>query len=126
MTFSLIKLILRIPLSDKDQTNLVNAVINRLGIPLRSILAIDGNRRILVNGRPLSIEQSQQIQEGSYALLKNPARKLIRDQVRFQAVDKGYLQSNDPKVQLFYKAALLFAQEEDELVRTLAGNPDII
>lgn len=126
MIATLIKLILRIPLSDRDQTLLVNAVINRIGIPLRSILAIDGNRRILVNGSPLSIEQSQNLQEGAYALLRNPARKLIRDQVRFQAIDKGYLQSNDPKLQLFYKAALLFAQEEDELVRTLAGNPDII
>lgn len=126
MIVSLIKLILRIPLTDKDQTNLVNAVINRVGIPLRNILAVDGNRRILVNGSPLSIEQTQGIQEGAYALLRNPTRKLIRDQVRFQAVDKGYLQSNDPKVQLFYKAALLFAQEEEELTRVLAGNPDII
>lgn len=126
MVLSLIKLILRIPLSDKDQLALVNSVINRVGIPLRSILAVDGNRRILVNGSPLSIEQSQSIQEGAYALLRNPARKLIRDQVRFQAIDKGYLQSADPKVQLFYKAALLFAQEEEELTRQLAGNPDII
>lgn len=109
-------------LSEKEQTHVVNTLLRRIDIPTRAILAVDGSRRVLVNGRPLSIEQSQSIQEGAHALLRNPTLKLVRDQVRFQAVDKGFLQSDNPSTQLFYKAALLYAQEEQRLVESLIGS----
>lgn len=110
-------------LSQKGRLMLVNSVIHRLGMPTRSILAVDENRRIVVNGQPLSLEQSESIQQGATALLRNPALKLIRDQIRFSAIDRGYLQNtnSDRYQDLFYKAALLYAQEEQELTRQLAG-----
>lgn len=109
-------------LSLADKTVLLNAVINRLAVPLHAIISTDENRRILVQGKPLSIEQTETLHESAVALKDNQARRLIRDQVRFVAVDKGFLQSKDPEAQLFYKAALWFAQEEDALVESLAGS----
>jgi hypothetical protein len=61
------------------------------------------------------------LNESAIALKDNQALRLIRDQVRFMAVDKGYLQSKDPEAQLFYKAALWYAQEEQALIDSLAG-----
>jgi hypothetical protein len=113
-------------LSIKDKNVLVTAVINTLDIPTRSILTTDENRRILVQGVPLSIEQTQQLQESAFALTNNQALHLIRDQVRFTAVQNGFLTNvdADPIRELFYKAALWYAQEEKVLIASLAGSQD--
>lgn len=124
MIARIVAFLLRKNLSLADRTILVNAVIHRLGIPTRAIITVDDHRRIVVNGSPLSIEQTQSLQKNAYALSKNQALKLIRDQVRFRAVDLGFLQSKDPEAQLFYKAALWYAQEETELIESLAGTQD--
>jgi hypothetical protein len=107
-------------LSVSVRTILVNAVIHSLEMPpTRAIISKDESRRILVQGKPLSEEQAALFLEGAYALTTNPAQKLIRDQVRFMAVDRGFLQSSNPETQLFYKAALWYAQTEQELVLEL-------
>lgn len=113
--------LLSLPLSVRDRTAIVNAVIHRFDVPSRAIISVDENRRILVQGEPLSLEQSVALQEASVSLRNNSALKLIRNQVRFQAVDNGFLQSPDPETQLFYKAALWASQEEDKLIDYLAG-----
>jgi len=117
-------LLKNVPLSVEDRNVLVTAVINRLDVPVRAIITLDDSRRIVVQGKPLSIEQTQSLQEGAVALRTNVARQLIRDQVRFKAVDVGYLQNthSDKYQELFYKAALWFAQEEDALVESLSGS----
>lgn len=122
MIAGLISFLLRKNLSIKSKTALVNAVIDRLGVPLHAIISTDDNRRILIQGKQLSIEQTELLFSSAVALKDNYARKLVRDHVRFMAVDLGYLQSKDPEVQLFYKAALWFAQEEDRLIDSLTGS----
>lgn len=126
MIAKIIAFLLRKNLSVSDRVVLVNAVINRLEIPTRAIITVDDNRRIVVQGKPLSTEQTQSLQESAFALANNPALKLIRDQVRFQAVDLGYLQNvdSDKYRELFYKAALWYAQEETALIASLAGTKD--
>lgn len=124
MLVKILTFLLRKNLSLKDRDALVNALINRLNVPTRAIITTDENRRILVQGNPLSIEQTIALREAAYALTTNHALKIIRDQVRFQAVDRGFLQSSDPETQLFYKAALLYAQEETELINSIAAIQD--
>lgn len=124
LTF-VIRFLLRKNLSVSERTALVNVLIHNLGLPpVKGIITTDENQRILVQGSALSVEQTIQIRESAVALKNNHALKLIRDQVRFMAVDKGFLQSDNPESQLFYKAALWYAQEESNLIEGLAGYQD--
>ena len=109
-------------LSVKDRTKLVNALINNAldAVPLKAIITIDENRRILVDGKALSPEQNVALTEGAYAALNNQALQLVREHVRFAAIDQGFLKSDDPTKQLFYKAALWYAQEEKNLLTDLS------
>ncbi len=111
-------------LSVKGRTIVVNAVINRAGLPIRSIITTDGSHRILIQGKPVSVEQAASLRAGAIALRSNPTLKVIRDQVRFLAIDRGFLQTDEPIQQLSYKMALWYAQEETQLIDMLAGAQD--
>lgn len=114
-------------LSVQDREILMRKVMHSLDIvPLRAMITTDENRRVLVQGKPLSIEQGIILRESASALLKNQAQKLIREQVRFSAIDQGFLQNEkaDPYRELFYKSALWYAQAEKELVEAIAGSQD--
>lgn len=104
---------------------LMPLVMHRLGaVPLTAMIQVDENRQILVRGRPVSTEQLVMLKESAAVAVNSQARNLIKEQVRFMAIDQGFLKSDDPKTQTFYKAALWFAQEEDTLLRQMAGPQD--
>lgn len=108
--------------SEKERLSLVNAVLRNIdAVPLRALIDVDDNRRILVRGKLASTEDLIVLQQSADTALNSVARNLIHEQVRFMAIDKGYLQSDDPKTQLFYKAALWFAQQENDLLKQMAG-----
>lgn len=124
MIVQVIKWLWRSRLSDKDRLSLLNIVIHRLDIiPLRAIITVDENRRVLVQGKPLDTEQLIVLRESASSTLNSYARNIIREQIRFAAIDQGFLKSDDPQTQLFYKAALWFAQEEQNLLENIAS-PD--
>lgn len=128
MIAKLVAWLLRQDLSVKNRGILMNAVINSLDtVPLRAMISTDENRRVLVQGKLLSPEQAISLRESATSLLNNQAMKLIREQVRFAAIDQGFLQNEkaDPYRELFYKAALWYAQSERELVEAIAGSQDL-
>lgn len=115
----------RVSLSAKDRLVLTNAVIHSMhAVPLHAIITVDENRRVLVGGKAFSAEQMLALRESADTALNSQARALIREQVRFAAINNGFLQSEDPRTQLFYKAALWFAQEEQNLLQQMSGTPD--
>lgn len=112
-------------LSEQDRLTLLTEVMHSLkAVPLRAIITVDEDNRIFIQGKPASVEQLMSLQESAASALNSTARNLIREQVRFAAVDKGFLKSDNLKTQLFYKAALWYAQEEDELLRQMAATTD--
>lgn len=112
-------------LSEKDRLVLLTGVMHSINtVPLHAIITVDENRHILVQGKPLNVDQLLTLQESAVSVLNSQARNLIHEQVRFAAIDQGFLKSDDPKTQLFYKAALWFAQEETTLLKQLAGASD--
>lgn len=111
--------------SEQDRLVLLTKVMHSLdAVPLHAIITVDENQRILIQGKLATVEQLIALQESATSVLNSQARNLIREQVRFAAIDQGFLKSDDPKTQLFYKAALWFAQEETELLQRMAGIPD--
>lgn len=112
-------------LSEQDRLALLTRVMHSLeAVPLHAIITVDESQRILIQGRLATVEQLVSLQESATSVLNSQARNLIHEQVRFAAIDQGFLKSDDPKTQLFFKAALWFAQEESTLLKQLAGLPD--
>lgn len=115
-------LLKRKKLSEKDRLVLTNYLLESIKtIPLRSLITQDPNRVIHIQGVPLSVEQSIALRESAKAALNSKARQTVQDQVRFAAIDKGYLKSYDQTDALFYKAAIWYSQEENQLLEWLAG-----
>lgn len=117
-------LLRRKKLSVKDKTVLLNAILDTIkAIPLQSLVAQDTNRNIYVMGKRLNDDEAFKLRENAGAVLRSNARKLVQDQVRFAAIDQGYLKSDDPTAALFFKAALWYAQEENAVLEKLADTP---
>lgn len=117
--------ILRRNWSVQDRTALTNTLLKSVGaLPLRAVITAD-KQRVLIHGKPVSADYLISLRTSAETALSSTARNLIHDQVRFIAIDQGFLQSADPTTQLFYKAALWFSQEETDLLKQLAGNPGI-
>lgn len=90
--------------------------------PLRGIIAYDDANRMMVNGRRVSPDQLLTLRDSAQNALDNGALKLIREQVRFNALNQGYLQNTDPSKDAgFYKSVLWYAQEEINILQALAG-----
>lgn len=107
--------------SNKDRATLTNALMKGIdAFPIRSIVVIDGPQNISVQGKQLDGVQVASLRESASAALNNRAISLIRDQVRWKAIEEGFLKSDNPEHQLFYKAALWYAQEEKNLLYQIA------
>ncbi len=109
-------------LSNEDRQLLTTAVIDRLGaLPMRARIIEDEMGIIYVDGKQLTLQAAQKISETAKAMLNNFARKFVREQVVWMAIQKGVHSNTTPEEGLFAKAALYFYQEEDALYRKLAG-----
>lgn len=111
-------------LSEKDRQALLTIILKSVdAVPLRAMITIDENRQILVNGKQVSEEQRESIVNGARSALNNPALALVRENVRFSAINIGYLQNEkaDPYREVFYKSALWYAQEEKNVLTELAS-----
>lgn len=108
-------------LSIEDRNVLTNAVLDRLyALPFHDIITIGQDGKALVRGEPLSYEQALLMHDSAKATLDSPVRKLVREQVAFQAVTIGVHKQKIPEDILFSKAALWWGQREQELLEILA------
>lgn len=90
--------------------------------PLRGMISMDESRRMTVAGRVVAPDQLIALKESAQNALDSQALRVVRDQIRFKAIDQGYLSALDPtKTATFYKAALWYCQEERSLLESLAG-----
>ncbi len=100
---------------------LTAAVLNKLGaLPIHAKISVDEDGSILVDGRRVTLERAQQLNQGAKAALDSVARKFVRETVAFLAVKQGVHENTSPEQGLFAKAALWFMQEEDKLYLLLA------
>lgn len=98
------------------------SLLDRIGaLPLRARIRVDETGKVFVGGKPLNLDTAKTLRETAKAMLRNYARRQVREQVLFMAVHKGVFENESPEQGLFAKAALWFAQEEDKLYLELAG-----
>lgn len=109
-------------LDNEHRQLLTAALLDRLGaLPINAKVVIDDVHKVFINGRPITLNAAKKLHEGSKAMVKNFARKVVREQVTFMAVHKGVHENISPEQGLFAKAALWVMQEEDELYRRFAA-----
>lgn len=108
-------------LSNEDRQLLTTVILDKLrALPLRARIVQDESGMIFVDGKQLNFETATRLHETSKTMLTNFARRFIREQVTWMAIQKGVYENTSPEEGLFAKAALWCFQEEEKLYRTFA------
>lgn len=103
-----------LPLEDKSA--LLSAIQDKLKIlPLEDSLIIEPNK-ITIRGNVLDIDQIIKFKDSCMALKENYAFNVIREQVKYLAVNLGIYKSTSMEDLIFYKAALFNINQEDLLL----------
>lgn len=104
---------------------LTTTLLDRLGaLPLHASIIVDLEGKIFVGGKQLTHETAKRMHESSRSMLHNFARRFVREQVTYMAIEKGVHENLSPEQGLFSKAALWIYQEEDKLYRQFAQSED--
>lgn len=107
-------------LTSDDKAIVMAQLLANLGaIPTKSVIHFDAKGALLVNGRALSMEHLGIFIESCKGLKESFARKLIRDQITFAAIEMGVHKGLNPDMILFSKAALWVIQEEESLINSI-------
>ena len=115
-------LLKRKDISIEDKTFLTAAILQNLhALPIRSIINFNEQGTLLIQGKALEMDQVKQIRESAVAGLRSVARKLIRDQISFEAIKKGVHEGMTPEQVLFSKAVLWWGEQEELLYHSLSG-----
>lgn len=108
-------------LGNEDRQLLTAALLRTLGaVPIRATITMDSAGKLFVGGRELNLETARKLRAGADAMITNFARKFVREQLMFLAVEKGVHENLTPEQGLFAKALLWNFQEEEKLFRELA------
>lgn len=109
-------------LSIEERNLLTTVLLEKLGaLPVRARIMLDGAGRILVDGRPLTVEKARRLQMSARTLTKNFARNFVQETIKFMAIKEGVHFNLTPEQGLFAKAILWQHEEEQKLYHALAG-----
>lgn len=109
-------------LSGQAKMKVTNALLDNVGsLPLKNSIVFDEMGTIMLNGKPLEVDTAIAFRESALALQDSFARKIVREQVRFLAIQMGIYQGLSPDTILFAKAALWYGEQEDKLLSQITG-----
>lgn len=110
-------------ITGEDKARITAALLDDLlAIPIADVIKVATNGQVLINEKPLDIEQARAFREGCKALYDSSARKIIQDQIKYKAIKMGIYDGLTPDMIVFSKAALWCIQEENKLLSTLAAD----
>lgn len=108
-------------LSGKAKAKVTAALLDNVqSIPLQSVIYFDAQNTLHIGGKTLDYEQASLFVESAKALKENFARKVIHEQVSFEAVKMGLHQGLTPEMIQFAKAALWYNEQEEKLLAAIA------
>lgn len=112
----------RSKLSDVHKNTLMSAILKNIqAIPIRDIIKFDTEGTMLINGRKLQPDQLISFVESCHGLKSSHARRLINEQLTYQAIKMGVYQATNTEQIMFAKAALWVIQEENALLASIVG-----
>lgn len=105
----------------RQRTKLIAAVLeSNNAVPLNKIIELTPDGIMLVNGKPVEYEHMINIRDGARAMLNNPARIVVRDEVAAIAGTRGVVEGDTPEKLYFYRAALWVSLTEEEMYKKLS------
>lgn len=108
-------------LKEEQKSYVLSALLdNMVFFPIQDVIATDKNGNLRVNGKKLDAEQIIAFRESATALKESFARKIIKDQMVFKAINLGVHMGINTESIAFSKAVLWILQEENILIETLA------
>ncbi len=104
-------------LKGDHKTRIMSVLLDNLhAIPVNSIMQFNRDGTMLINGRSFDYEQAMAFREGVIVLKNSNARKIINDQLTYEAINLGIHQGLTPEQIQFSKAVLWIIQEEQKLI----------
>jgi hypothetical protein len=108
-------------LKGEDKTRIITALLDNIdALPIRDAITFDADGTILIRGKKLEIEQIQNLKTGVAVLKDNFARKLIQEQLLYEANKIGLHQGLTPEMIQFSKAVVWVLENEEKLINTLS------
>lgn len=112
-------------LSLNNRSVLTAAIVEKNnGVPLRDIITINEEGILLVNGSSLDFDNAMRLRMSAQSVLNQPMYKFVRDQVYYQAITLGVHKAETPDQMYFARSAIWWMQQQEALLRSVAGNPD--
>jgi hypothetical protein len=116
ITEKIIKQLKKSNLSLEDRTALVTVLLSELHtLPLDNTFIVEQGQ-VTINGKDLDVDQVIVFRDSCLALKDNFAFKVIKDQIRYLAMNLGIYKSRNMDELFFYKTALWNLQQIDELL----------
>lgn len=112
-------------LSLEDRNLLTVCLLDKLAaLPLRDMIITNEEGKLIVNGRPLTVEACSKLRESARAALDSYALNLIREQVAFTAITDGINKAVNIEQMYFSKAAIWVQEQEIIWLKRLAQQED--
>jgi len=119
-TENVIKVLKKSNLPTEDRIALITALLDKLVVlPIGEMVILTQNS-ISINGKDLDQEQAINFREACTALKDNYARRIINEQIRYQAIDLGINKAQSIDTLMFSKAAIWLMNEEEILIQKLS------
>lgn len=103
----------------EDKMRVTNALLQNIdSLPITDVITYkDGV--VTIGGKKLDFEQAQNIIVSARALEDNLFRKIIREQVNYEAIKMGIHNGLSPDTILFAKAALWYNEQEQQVLNNI-------
>ena len=109
-------------LSLENRIVLTAALLDKLNfIPAKDIIKTNQLGRLEINGREVTLEYAGQLRESAKRDLESLSRKIVNEQVAFRAVTLGIHNGDTLEKLIWSRVALWWAQEQEDLLKLLAG-----
>lgn len=100
----------------ENKTFIISELLDKVDIiPIKSIVDFSPEG-VKINGRILDFEQAQLLKDSTKSLKDNYARRVINEQLTYNAIQMGVHQGLNPEMIMFSKSILWLIQEENKLI----------
>lgn len=123
----LLKILKTKRLKSEDRLLILNALLEKVeALPIKDIITYDLSGTIKINNKTLSVEQAILLRQGAISLENNATRKIITEQVTWEAIKFGVHSSLSIESILFAKAALWLIEQEKAIILKLISSEEVV
>lgn len=108
-------------LSGEQKLIVTSALLDNLNaIPIQKIITFDQQGTVYVRGKQLSANEAIAFRESCIAMQDSFARKIINEQIKYEAISLGIHIGDSVDKIIFSKSALWLIEQENELLARMS------